>query len=81
MASMMDMLDTAPEVGVVVAVIASVRILAWLIGLVIVLRGCPPADRPKVLRAYGASQPRPSRHIRPDLAKADLKREKNEADL
>jgi hypothetical protein len=61
MTSVQGVLDAASKLGLVAVIIAFIRVLGWLAGLVIVLRGCPPADRAKVLRAYGASQPRPGR--------------------
>lgn len=59
MSSLVDIVNLAPSLGLAAAIFGGVRLVVWLIGLVIVLRNCPPEHRPKVLRAYGASQPRP----------------------
>ena len=83
MASLVDMLNMAPELGVVVGIVVSIRVLGWLVGLVIVLRGCPPEHRPKILRAYGASQPSLARHRHRSPGRTDwnLSRDEDSADL
>jgi hypothetical protein len=56
--SLVDIVNLAPSLGLAAAIFGAVRLVTWLIGLIIVLRDCPPEQRPKILRAYGASQPR-----------------------
>lgn len=39
------------------AAVAIMALLAWLAGLVLVLRGADPKDRPAILRAYALCRP------------------------
>lgn len=71
MASVVDVLGVAPQIGILAAIIAGVRMVVWLVGLMIVLRGCPPEHRSKVLRAYGASLPRFALRARSDAEDDD----------
>lgn len=48
-------------VGLAAAGLGIVALLVWLAGLAIALRGSKPAERDRILRAYGQCQPR---HIR-----------------
>jgi hypothetical protein len=43
--------------GVVAAVIAGGAMVAWLIGLLIVLRGSKPGERSEIIRAYALCNP------------------------
>ena len=46
------------QVSVIAACVALVGLVAWLIGLIIVIRGSTPKDRPDILRAYAVCRPR-----------------------
>lgn len=54
--------DIAPPAAVALPVL--VLVAAWLVGLVVVLRGTSPADRPKILNAYARAFPLSRRHAR-----------------
>lgn len=46
--------------------VALVALLAWLTGLVLVLRGSAPVERPQILRAYAVCRPPIVRQRRAD---------------
>lgn len=46
------------QLGFILAgAVALVALLVWLTGLVLVLRGSAPNDRPRILRAYALCRP------------------------
>lgn len=58
-------MSSVGQVGVIVGgVVAVASMLVWLAGLLIVLRGSRPEDRPRILRAYACCQPRSVRQHR-----------------
>jgi hypothetical protein len=52
------MLGGLASLGLGAIGLAAVGSLVWLAGLIVVTRGTKPSERPAILRAYGASQPR-----------------------
>lgn len=43
--------------GSVVALVAAAALVAWIIGLLIVLRGSEPDERPEIIHAYAHCNP------------------------
>lgn len=61
MSEAMYLLEGLTPLGLGIVALAAVGSVVWLIGLVVVTRGTTPRERPSILRAYGAAQPRARR--------------------
>jgi hypothetical protein len=45
------------QLAVMTTCLALAGLLVWLVGLLVVLRGSKPAERPAIIRAYAACRP------------------------
>lgn len=67
-----EVLKVFPPAGIIVAALSLARLLVWLAGLAIAVRGSEPDSRSSLMHAYGASLPRIL--SRKAVAAADLDR-------